>query len=124
MTLTAQHVWGFDTVNGVHGQWAMRCRQTVLVSATLREQLATLAGRLLKDPIAVGLHLQYHESKGLLLLEEAGHSETFQMPAGLQQLFVDVPTKLRLPTLLGAPGCPRVHASGSSCVTPCHAGVP
>jgi superfamily II DNA/RNA helicase len=105
-------------MNRVHGQWAMRCRQTVLVSATLQDRLATLAGRLLKDPVAVGLHLRHHESKGLVIQEEAGHSEAFKMPAGLQQLFVDVPSKLRLPTLLGVPFsllCIRVALHTSQC---------
>lgn len=79
----------------------------MLVSATLSDRLAQLAQRLLRDPVAIGLHVQYDAQRGLLLREKAdARAEAFEMPAGLQQLFMDVPTKLRLPTLLGAP--PRV----------------
>ena len=76
----------------------------MLVSATLSDRLAQLAQRLLRDPVPIGLQIQYDAQSGLQLREAAAaHAEAFEMPAGLQQLFMDVPTKLRLPTLLGAP---------------------
>lgn len=82
---------------------ALSFRQTVLVSATLQDKLATFASQLLRDPLAVGLQLRYDASKNLRMREvKDAAEESFQMPAGLQQLFMDVPPKLRLPALLGA----------------------
>jgi hypothetical protein len=72
------------------------------VSATLQEKLATLAQHILKTPAAVGLQLQYTEDKTLRLSEAADSNlGSFEMPLGLQQLFMDVPWKLRLPALIG-----------------------
>ena len=81
-----------------------KCRQTVLVSATLRDKLAKLATQLLRDPVAVGLQLRVAADATLQLQELQGaKEESFELPPGLQQLYMDVPTKLRLPTLIGAP---------------------
>jgi hypothetical protein len=91
----------------------------VLVSATLRGKLASLVDTLLTDPAVVGLQLRRGGADEALLLEEAvgaggehrgsagdgGGQDRFQLPPGLQQLYVDVPTKLRLPALLGAHCC-------------------
>jgi hypothetical protein len=77
----------------------------VLVSATLQEKLATLVDTLLTNPVPVGLQLQRDQAAGSLKLQEVGDSlsERYQLPPGLQQLYMDVPVKLRLPALLGAP---------------------
>ena len=76
----------------------------MLVSATLRDKLAKLATQLLRDPVAVGLQLRVAADATLQLQELQGaKEESFELPPGLQQLYMDVPTKLRLPTLIGAP---------------------
>lgn len=77
----------------------------MLVSATLHAKLGALASRILRDPVQVGLTAPVAPD-GTLALEQAvlaGEEASYELPKGLQQLYMDVPLKLRLPTLLGAP---------------------
>ena len=83
---------------------SLDCRQSVLVSATLNGKLGVLASRILTDPVHVGFTAKVG-ADGRLDLEGAviDEGEAFELPKGLQQLYMDVPVKLRLPTLLGMP---------------------
>jgi hypothetical protein len=75
----------------------------VLVSATLHSQLGSVAQELLDAPVAVGLDLANDAEGKVMLTEAAGAASTFQLPQSLQQLYMEVPVKMRLPALLGTP---------------------
>lgn len=85
------------------------CRQSVLVSATLHSKLGTVAEELLSDPVAVGLQLQRDASGNMALLDTGPAVDAFQLPKSLQQLYMDVPVKLRLPVLFGVFHAPPLH---------------
>lgn len=79
------------------------CRQSVLVSATLHQKLGHLADKLLKNPVPVGVAAS-HSKDGVLVLAEPEDKDVmpaYELPKGLHQLYMDVPVKLRLATLLG-----------------------
>lgn len=76
----------------------------MLVSATLHSNLGTVAAELLNDPVAVGLQLQRDEEGAVVLAEDGPAEGSFQLPKSLQQLYMEVPVKMRLPSLLGAYG--------------------
>ena len=77
------------------------CRQSVLVSATLHSKLGSVAAELLNDPVAVGLQLQRDEGGAVMLAEDGPVDGAFLLPKSLQQLYMEVPVKMRLPSLLG-----------------------
>jgi superfamily II DNA/RNA helicase len=83
------------------------CRQNVLVSATLHSKLGNVAAELLNDPVAVGLQLQRDDDGNVMLAEDGPAEGAFQLPQSLQQLYMEVPVKLRLPALLGAQSIPK-----------------
>lgn len=78
----------------------------MLASATLQGKLETFAQELLHEPAAVGLQVPHpdgtHAADYAEVVNAVVPAPQFELPAGLQQLYMDVPTKLRLPTLLGA----------------------
>eukprot|EP00892_Ulva_mutabilis_P010766 jgi/Ulvmu1/8061/UM004_0298.1 len=76
-------------------------RQSVLVSATLHSKLGAVAEELLSDPVAVGLEMQRDAAGNVALLDTGPPVDAFQLPKNLQQLYMDVPVKMRLPVLLG-----------------------
>lgn len=84
----------------------------MLVSATLHSKLGAVAEELLDNPMAVGLELQ-HDASGKVVLSEGGRPEgTYQLPKSLQQLYMEVPVKMRLPALLGvSPWLPASSAT-------------
>lgn len=82
------------------------------MSATLQDKLAKLAQRILKSPAAVGLTLPSTGDQ-IVHLQEAAF-DSFEMPVGLQQLFMDVPWKLRLPALIGMRATLPYHFSWRS----------
>lgn len=86
----------------------------MLVSATLHSKLGTVAEELLSDPVAVGLQLQRDASGNMALLDTRPQVDAFQLPKSLQQLYMDVPVKLRLPVLLGLFLPPPTYHDSSS----------
>lgn len=102
-----------------------RCRQSVLVSATLHSKLGAVAEELLSDPVAVGLEIQRDAAGNVALLDTGPPVDSFQLPKNLQQLYMDVPVKMRMPVLLGAIyGCliTSSKASGGAIMIPSVAG--
>lgn len=95
------------------------CRQSVLVSATLHSKLGAVAEELLSDPVAVGLELQRDASGNMALLDTGPAVDAFQLPKSLQQLYMDVPVKLRLPVLLGVPHLRSRHRQRPAQLTAC-----
>eukprot|EP00798_Chlamydomonas_sp_ICE-L_P002406 gene2406-8717_t len=78
-------------------------RKTVLLSATLHEQLADLATVSLKNPVAVGFVLKKGKN-GMLIAGADGNDkdeDEFSIPETLRMSFVEVPSKQRLVTLAG-----------------------
>jgi ATP-dependent RNA helicase DDX31/DBP7 len=75
--------------------------QTLLISATLHSKINKLANLTLQNPIQVGFDFKGNEISKLMEFDKREKKENvFTIPSTLKQFYVEIPSKLRLVTLV------------------------